>query len=69
MNRDVGRVTGGECDRNGGLAHLGEDENGGTVCRGKEGGKNGGDERRDGGYGGVNWSCRQEQRPQADHRS
>jgi hypothetical protein len=33
-----------------------------SICRGKEESKNGGDEDRDGGYGGVDWAYRQKQR-------
>ena len=68
MNGDVGWVTGGESDRDGGIAHLGEDDDGGTVEGGKEGSKNGGNEGKDGQYGGVDWANGQKQSPQADHR-
>lgn len=52
----------------GSVTHLREDEDGGTICGGKEGSKNGGNKGGDGGYGGVDWAYGQKQRPQADHR-
>ena len=66
-NRSIRRDAGGEGNGDVADAHLAENEDDWTMCRGKEGSEDGGDESGDGQYGGIYRTGSREQGPQAEY--
>ena len=66
-NGSIRWVAGGEGKGDGVNAHLAENEDDWTMCRGKEGSEDGGDESRDGQYRGIYRTGSREQGPQTEY--